>query len=156
MATTKKTKAVQPTTQRVVTTSAGTVKITEPKGTSRRRQPKITVLVNPEAAVKQQVGGFIDFLRERAIVGLAIGFVIATQVQGVVKQLIASFLDPLTQLLFATKLSERTFTWHWHGRSANFRWGAFIYALVDFFVVVITIYAVIKLFKLDKLDKKKD
>jgi large-conductance mechanosensitive channel len=64
-------------------------------------------------------------------------------------------LDPLTLLLFGNKLSNRTFTWDWHGRHADFAWGQFVYMLVDFFVVVLTIYVLIKLFKLDKLDAPK-
>lgn len=121
-----------------------------------QKHPKITVLVdNSEDAVRDRVQGFVGFLRERAIVGLAVGFVIATQVQNVIKQLIASFLDPLTLLLFGNKLSNRTFTWDWHGRHADFAWGQFVYMLVDFFVVVLTIYVLIKLFKLDKLDAPK-
>jgi large-conductance mechanosensitive channel len=140
----------------VVTTSAGNVHISQPKGSSRRKQPKITVLVSSEEAVKGSVHGFVGFLRERAIIGLAVGFVVATQVQGVIKQLIASFIDPLTQLLFSQKLSARTFTLHYHGRQADFAWGQFVYVMIYFLVVVIVIYAIIKLFKLDKLDKKSD
>jgi large-conductance mechanosensitive channel len=128
----------------------------EIKTTKGQKHPKITVLVDSsEDAVRERVHGFVGFLRERAIIGLAVGFVIATQVQNVIKQLIASFLDPLTLLLFGNKLSNRTFTWDWHGRHADFAWGQFVYMLVDFFVVVLTIYVLIKLFKLDKLDAPK-
>ena len=128
-----------------------TIKVQVPKGMP---QSHISVLVNHEFA--QPVHGFVEFLRERAIVGLAVGFVVATQVQGVVKQLIGSFLDPLSKLLFGSQLSSQTFTWHFRGRAADFGWGQFVYTLIDFFVVVVTIYALIKLFKLDKLDKTND
>lgn len=101
------------------------------------------------------VGGFVDFLREHAVVGLAIGFVIGTQVQTVVKQLVASFIDPLFQLLFGKALSQRTFTLHWHTRAANFGWGAFVYGLLDFVFVLAAIYAIVALLKLDRLDQPK-
>jgi large-conductance mechanosensitive channel len=121
-----------------------------------KHRPKVTVLVdNSEDALGRQVHGFVGFLREKAIVGLAVGFVVATQVQSVVKQLIASFLDPLTTVLFGAKLSSQTFTWSWHDRHAQFAWGQFVYILINFFVIVIAIYAIIKLFKLDKLDAPK-
>lgn len=107
--------------------------------------------------VGKQVGGFVTFLREHAIVGLAVGFVLATQVQSVVKQLIASFIDPVFQLFFGGQaLSKRSVVWHFGGRSAPFGWGAFVYALIDFVFVAIAIYAIIKIFKLDKLDKAKN
>jgi large-conductance mechanosensitive channel len=132
-------------------TDSQTVEIKHSKG---GRRPKVTVLVGEEA-FERQVHGFVGFLRERAIVGLAVGFVVATQVQNVIKQLIASFLDPLTTVLFGSKLSNQTFTWTWHDRHSDFAWGQFVYVLIDFFVVVITIYAIIKVFKLDKLDAPK-
>jgi large-conductance mechanosensitive channel len=133
--------------------------VVEIKSSKGQHHPKITVLVDSsEDAVRERVHGFVGFLRERAIVGLAVGFVVATQVQSVIKQLISSFLDPLTILLFGAKLSNQTFTWNWHGRHADFAWGQFVYVLIDFFVVVLTIYIIIKLFNLDKLDTptKKD
>jgi large-conductance mechanosensitive channel len=103
------------------------------------------------------VSGFVDFLREHAIVGLAIGFVVGTQVQAVVKQLISSFINPLFLLVFPGNqtLSDRTFTLHLYGRAANFGWGAVAFTVMDFVAIVFTIYVIIKLFKLDKLDKPK-
>jgi large-conductance mechanosensitive channel len=101
------------------------------------------------------VSGFVDFIREHAIVGLAIGFVLGTQVQTVVKQIISSFIDPLFVLIFPGNkaLSARTFTLHLDGRSANFGWGAVVFALLDFIFIAFAVYAIIKLFNLDKLDK---
>jgi large conductance mechanosensitive channel len=109
-----------------------------------------------QKGLKQPVSGFTDFLRQNAIVALAVGFVVGTQVQGVVKQLIASFIDPLTALLFGgVALSSRTFTLHFGHQYANFGWGAFVFVLIDFLFVLAVVYGVIKLFKLDKLDKPK-
>ena len=138
------------TTTKQAETETATVQIKTKRG---RHKPNVQVIVDSEEVFERQVQGFVGFLREKAIVGLAVGFVVATQVQAVIKQLIASFLDPLTIVLFGAKLSSRTFTWHWHGRHAAFAWGQFVYVLIDFFVVVVTIYALIKLFNLDKLDR---
>jgi len=153
-----KRKPAKTTTQtHVVTTSAGNVRITEPTGTTSRRasKPKITVLVGE--AAPNPLGGFIGFLRERAVVGVAIAFVVATQMQAVVKTLIANFIDPAFYLLFGGQtLSKRTFTLSWHDRHANFGWGAVIYGLIDFLFVVAAVYIIIRIFHLDKLDKKKD
>lgn len=149
---TKQTTKTKKRTTRSAAAQTDTIKIKSKKG----RKPRVTVLVDSEDAFKSQVSGFVSFLRERAIVGLAVGFVVATQVQGVVKQLIASFLDPLSKLLFGTKLSNQTFTLHLRDRSAEFGWGAFVYSLVTFLLIVASIYAIIKLFKLDKLDASKE
>ncbi len=102
------------------------------------------------------LAGFITFIRERAVVGLAIGFVIGTQVQVVVKQFIASFVDPLFALVIPgnKSLSEEVWNVHAGSHTASFGWGALVYALLDFFFIVFAIYLVIHLLKLDKLDKK--
>jgi large-conductance mechanosensitive channel len=112
--------------------------------------------------VAKQAGSFVAFLREHAIVGLAIGFVLGTQVQVVVKQVTDSFINPLFQLLFPanqTELAQRTFNVSYYFRGqyhyARFGWGAILYTLIDFIFIVLTIYIIIKFFKLDKLDKSK-
>ena len=100
--------------------------------------------------------GFIAFLREKAIVGLAVGFVIGTQVQSVVKQFITSFVDPLFKLLLPGDqvLSARTWTLRFQGHTATFGWGALLYTLLDFLFIVFIIYIMMKVLKLDRLDKK--
>src|SRR5438270_6152219 len=92
--------------QTKVTTKGSTVHIESPKG---QPKPKVSVIVGPD----EVVSGFVGFLREHAIVGLAVGFVIATQVQSVVKQLTDGFINPLFTLFFGGKtLTTRTFTLH--------------------------------------------
>lgn len=123
----------------------------------KMRGRSVTVLLDSDDIVKEQVNGFVTFLREHAIVGLAVGFVVGAQSQAVVKQLIASFIDPAFQLFFGgARLSERTFTLHLWNNSANFGWGGMVYALLNLLFVLAIIYALIKLLKLDKLDKPKE
>lgn len=120
------------------------------------RASRAVSAVTPDV-FSQPVGGFVTFLREHAIVGLAVGFVIGSQVQGLVKQGTDSFINPLFQLLLSGNkaLTSRTFTLHFGERHANFAWGAMAYDLMDFLFVLAVIYVIIKLFSLDKLDKKK-
>jgi len=119
----------------------------EPAKSSRQHHNK--VIVSPDI---HPVSGFLDFLREHAVVSLAIAFVIGLQSQTLVKQLVSSFIDPMFKLLFGQALSLRTFTLHFHGRSANFAWGAFAYGLLDFLFVIGAVYAIVKVLNLDKLD----
>ncbi|MDB5168754.1 MAG: putative Large-conductance mechanosensitive channel-like protein [Candidatus Saccharibacteria bacterium] len=136
--------------ERKVSKQGTTVKIESPKG---KKHPKVSVIVTPDLVV----GGFVDFLREHAIVGLAVGLVIGTQVKSLVDQMVNSFINPLFTLVFGGKrLQERTFTGHFLTHSANFGWGAFVYVLIDFLFVLAAIYVIIRIFNLDKLDKQKD
>ena len=139
--------------------------------TELKREAKSRLIrLNPGAAaalveetlsntVNHSTSGFIDFLREKAIVGLAVGFVIGAQVQAVVKQFIASFVDPLFKLLTGNQaLSDLKWSVHLNGHkaadTADFAWGGFVYSLLDFLFIVFIIYIVIRVFKLEQLDKK--
>src|SRR6187551_3410152 len=78
--------------------------------------------------VGKQVQGFIDFLREQSVVGLAIGLVLGTQAKVLVDQLVASFLNPLTALLLPGEgtLKQKTFDITFNSKTAEFGWGAFV------------------------------
>lgn len=118
-----------------------------------RRAQKVVISATP-GVFTQPVNGFVIFLREHAIVGLAVGFVIGTQVQTVVKQITDSFINPMFALFFSGNetLAARTFTLHFGNRHANFGWGAVAYTLLDFLFVLAVLYILIRVSKLDKLD----
>ena len=137
-----------------VTESAdGSVKITQPKG---HHHTGVTVLLGSDDAVRHQAAGFVHFLQDYAVVGLALGFIVGQQANGVVKQFVASFVDPLSQLWLGLDLSKQTATVHHDQTAVAVPWGAFVYVLLEFFLVLLVMYAVIKLFKLDRLVKKKE
>jgi large-conductance mechanosensitive channel len=95
------------------------------------------------------VGNFLGFLKEHAVVGLIIGFVLGNEVQTLVKQIIQSFIDPLTKLLFGTALSQKAFVLHLHNRSASFSWGATVYAFIIFIFVVFALYLAVRVLRLE-------
>lgn len=138
-----------PQSQQVI--SGINLRIEEPKSNRRNQRRTTTTIVT----TVNPASGFVGFLRENAIIGLAIGFVVGTQVQVVVKQLISSFIDPLFQLLFGQALSQKTFELHLNGKVAVFGWGVFVYAVINFLFILLVIYVIIKFLKLDKLDKPK-
>jgi large conductance mechanosensitive channel len=131
----------------------GDVKVVQPKG---RKHGGITVLLESDDIVRHQASGFANFLREYAVVGLAIGFLVGQQANAVAKQLVVSFIQPGVQILFGTNWSHRTSVFHHGSEKVLMPWGAFVYSLIEFFFVVAVIYLIIKLFRLDKLKKAKD
>jgi large conductance mechanosensitive channel len=107
----------------------------------------------------KQLSGFVMFLREQSVVGLAIGIVIGSQVQAIAKSLVSDFINPLIALLMpgGGNLSQKSFLIHRTGRPPQeFMWGDFVSNLIAFVMIVAVIYFVIKGLKLDKLDKKKE
>jgi large-conductance mechanosensitive channel len=132
-------------------TSGTTVRIENP-ASSRKPKKRTSKVVVQEI---HPVDGFVGFLREYAIVGLSIGFIIGNQMSTLVKVLVSNFIDPLTQLLFGTALSQRTFTLHLHGRVAQFGWGGVVYGLIDLLLLLIFVYVAFRFLNLDKLSKPK-
>lgn len=129
----------------------GSITVTKPKD---KKHQGVTVLLGSDELVRGQAKGFLNFLQEYAVVGLALGFIIGQQANGVVKQLVASFLDPFTQVWFGQTLSTREAVLHHDHTMVKVPWGAFVYTLIEFFFVVIVMYMLIKLFRLDKFTKK--
>jgi len=152
---TKRTRKSASTETVQVNTTGGSVRIHQPssdRGTTNARQKAVVVV---EAVTPNAVNGFLDFLRERAVVGLAIGVVIGTQLKVITDTLNSGFINQLFGLLFdGGALNKQTLHLEWHGRPADLQWGAVVYQIISFLFILATFYAIIKLFKLDKLDKK--
>lgn len=121
--------------------------------TKHGRHETVNVFLDSDDIVRAQVGGFVTFIREHAVVGVAIGFIIGLQAQTLVKQLVTSFVTPFLTLVVGAKLQARTLIVHPGPHQITFAWGQFVYALADFVVVLFFIYLIVKLFSLDKLDK---
>lgn len=136
-----------------VVTTSNTIKFETPHS-QRGKKPKISVSVVPEVA-SRPITGFGEFIREHAIIGLAIGFIVGAQARALVDQIIKSFIDPAVGLLLggSGNLSVKTATFHHGDKATVFGWGATAYALIDFIAVLFVVYLFIKIFKLEKLDK---
>jgi len=103
--------------------------------------------------VKSKVAGFMGFIREQGVVGLAIGFILGGAVSKTVSSLVENIINPLVGLaLGKVDLSEKMTTIG----STSIKWGAFISTIVDFIIIAAVVYFGIKALGLDKLDKKKE
>lgn len=102
------------------------------------------------AAPRYALSGFLDFVRERGVVGLAIGFVLATAVQKVVTAFVGDIVNPFIGVAFLG--TTQTLAQYTIG---GFRIGDFISVLLDFLILILIVYALFKGLKLDKLDKPK-
>lgn len=148
--TTKKTKTPVAKASSARSTKA---KATKPKETATPVATTRMVIPKPRVVV-----GFLDFLREQSVVGLAIGLVIGSQVKALADQLINSFINPLLGLVLpgSGSLNNKVFTLHLEHKTAVFAWGAFVAVLLSFLTTAAVVYVVFKALKLDTLTKKKD
>ena len=111
------------------------------------------------AAIKDtHMGGFVNFIREQGVVGMAVGLAIGTAAGDTVKKLVTAFIDPLVQLIVGSQqgLQSASFTVEVAGRKGEFLYGAFVSSLITLIAVAFVVYAIVHFLKLDKLDKKKD
>ena len=111
------------------------------------------------AAIKDtHMAGFVNFIREQGVVGMAVGLAIGTAAGDTVKKLVTAFIDPLVQLIVGSQqgLQSASFTVEIAGRRGEFLYGAFVSSLITLIAVAFVVYAIVHFFKLDKLDKKKD
>ena len=110
-----------------------------------------------EVIKDSHMGGFVNFIREQGVVGMAVGLAIGTAAGDTVKKMVTAFIDPLVQLIVGSQkgLQLASFTLEIAGRKGEFLYGAFISSLITLLAVAFVVYAIVHLFKLDKLDKKK-
>lgn len=139
----------------IVHTEAGEMHITRTPGKGNRKAKVTVLLEQPDNIVRGQVGGFINFLREHAVVGLAVGFIIGQQAQALIKQLVDSFVTPFINLWVGQGLMNRKISFYGDQSTIDFTWGKFLYALINFLFVLLFIYVIIKVLRLDRLDKPK-
>lgn len=149
-------RTVKPGETAQLNTTGGVVRISHPKSTRNKPSARETAAVVVDVVTPKAVEGFFGFLREHAVVGLAVGLVIGTQLKAIVDSLNSGFINPLFGLLFnGDSLTKQTATTHWHGRMAELQWGALVYQVIDFIFVMAVIYALIKILHLDRLDQPK-
>ncbi len=123
-----------------------------------RKKLATNAVVKVAESGKKHVGGFFDFIRTQGIVGLAIGLAVGVAASDTVKQIVQGFINPVVQFIVGsqTKLEAATWTFHAWGRSATFAWGAALSSTITLVATALVVYWLVHLFRLDRLDKKKD
>lgn len=93
--------------------------------------------------------GFIQFIREQGVIGLAIGFIVGGAVSKVVSSLVTDVINPLIGLLFGSidGLADMMV--------GPVMLGSFVSAIIDFLIIAAVVYYGFKGLGLDKLDAKK-
>lgn len=97
--------------------------------------------------------GFIEFIREKGVVGLAVGFILGGSISKLVTSLVNDVVNPLIGLLLGFTKGLQTASFK--AGSATILWGHFISTLIDFVIVAFVVYFGVKIFRLDKLEKTK-
>ena len=97
--------------------------------------------------------GFMEFIREQGVVGLAVGFILGGAVAKVVSSLVTDLVNPILGIFLGSTKGLQNVSFKLF--DAKIMYGHFLSVLIDFMVVAAVIYFVVKGLRLDKLDKKK-
>lgn len=109
--------------------------------------------------MKKHVNGFVSFVREQGVVGLAVGLAIGTAAGSAVKAIVDGFINPIVGfILGGADLGSQ----QWEvvkataesSRSLTISWGMIISAVITLLATAFVVYQIVHIAKLDKLDKK--
>lgn len=99
---------------------------------------------------------FIAFIREKGVLGLAVGIIMGGAVTKLVTSIVDNLLNPLIGAVTgaAGNLSAMEYTLPM--TTITFKYGAFISNLIDFIAVLAVVYFVFVKSPLNKIDKSND
>jgi len=129
----------------------------ERKKVITRREVTVSI---PAVKAPGWLQGFVDFIREQGVVGLAVGLTLGLAAKGLVDSFVSSIINPFVGLLYGGGgLGDK----YWCLKEVNgvcapanrLGYGSFANQLINFIIILAVVYFVVKKLKLDKLDKKK-
>lgn len=98
--------------------------------------------------------GFLNFVREQGVVGLAVGFLLGGAVSKLVTAFISDIVNPLISLLFGFTGELRDASLQ--VGNSELMWGNFLSTMIDFIVIALVVYFGVHILGLDKIDKPKE
>lgn len=98
--------------------------------------------------------GFLNFIREQGVVGLAVGFILGGAVSKLVASFVTDLVNPILGLLIGRGETLKEAAWDFYG--AKIMYGNFVAVAVDFIVIALVVYVGVIVLRLNKLDKKKE
>lgn len=121
---------------------------------ARIKKVEPTLVISP-------LQGFIDFIREKGVVGLAIGLAIGTAASGLVTQIVNAVITPTVSLFLSLFSANGLKGLNFVAKRAadgtpiaTYAIGDLIDALIKFLAIAAVIYFVVMGLKLDRLDRK--
>lgn len=97
--------------------------------------------------------GFLDFIREQGVVGLAVGFILGGAVSKLVTALVTDIVNPILGMVLGS--TEGLKSASFGIGSAQIMYGDLLSVAIDFLVIALVVYYGVKSLGLDKLDKAK-
>lgn len=97
--------------------------------------------------------GFVDFIRERGVVGFAVAFIIGGAITKLVTAFVTDIVNPLLGVILSKTKSLETM--YFKLGQNKILWGHFVSSCIDFFILALVVYFLVRGLRLEKIDKKK-
>lgn len=104
-------------------------------------------------SINAQLKNFIEFIRQQGVVGLAVAFILGGAIQKVVSSVVTDLVNPLIGILLGRIGDLKNLVIH--VGAAEVRVGSFLSTLIDFTIIALVIYLLVKVMQINRLDKPK-
>ncbi len=84
--------------------------------------------------LKKHTQGFVGFIKEQGVIGLAIGFMLGGAVSSVVKSLVEDIIEPIIGIFIVSSEGLKSLA------IGPVTYGNFLTALIDFLIIAAVIY----------------
>ncbi len=118
---------------------------------------KEAALTAPAVKAPGWLQGFVDFIREQGVVGLAVGLVLGFASKSVVDSIVNNIFNPIVGVLTGgVDLTDRFFCIKTVNDAcvSKVGYGQLISDVISFLIIVVVVYFAVKKLHLDKLDKQ--
>lgn len=111
-------------------------------------------------ATRGHAGGFMTFVRQQGVVGLAVGLAIGTAAGASVKTIVDQLISPLVALITRgvdlNSLKVVIMAADRDNPEVSIGWGAIVSSIITLLATALVVYLIVHFAKLDRADKKKD
>ena len=102
--------------------------------------------------MKKILAEFRAFINRGNVMDMAVGIMIGAAFKAIVDALVANLISPLIGIIFQQDFSTLSFTFN----GVAFQYGALIMAIINFLIIAVVLFAIIKLMNmLHNMGKKK-
>ena len=92
--------------------------------------------------------GFLKFIREQGVMGLAIGFILGGAVSKIVASLVSDIINPILGMgLGSVEGLKGAYV---QIGDSKLMWGSFVNTTIDFLVIALVVYGIVALLGLNK------
>lgn len=99
---------------------------------------------------------FIEFIRDKGVLGLAVGIIMGGAITKLVTSIVDNLISPLIGVVTGAAGNLNAMQYTIPLTQVTFKYGAFVSSLIDFAAILVVVYFLFVKSPLNKIDKKKE